>query len=773
MPPLTPCSKSEYSVQPPAPALSTTSQLDSRAIIEDSQASQTDKTAQTITPVASSTPATVSSWYKGMKVDKNWLLNSHSCLSAFQDVVGKRSRPMVKCLTCQNYESEARKLSLNGTVPIAFGIPVHNSQGLLRVIDHLLSRAHKATAELQRKSELWEFQSDKHPWVKTLKKHRAEVTEFLVKLAVDVYNDCQVETPTAWSWPSRSLANLHSDSLNKRFVDHGWDTPFVAFGESDVSKSSLYHYRDPTVYREMLEVVANVERQNISNALKGCVSYGIQIDGSVDKQQLDNKFIVARYMPNTPEVELKTVFLGVVEAEQSGAKGLLQCIISVLSRVSAPLDKLTGISTDGESANTGRNGGLWKLVSEHTGRDILTVWCACHRSDLAMESIEACVAELGIWKVNLKAMAQYFRVSGKRTKKLSDFAKADDNQKPLHFPRFFEVRFAEHLKDLLAACLSNLNWCRSVWESLQNEGERREKAEATGFLNTWKSGSMQLWLSGLMFDVCCVFTSLEKGLQKSDLILPDVVTLRDGALRKLELMKDSPFPGGMEEKYDLPDTQRAHGARFNKFVTTSRSAAAVRTEIVAAATNFLQQRLNIEADPAFDSIQCVCTATDCSRFISGSEPLLKAVRKNDLANYAADVCDQWSAIASVPLLCDSADTGTRYSVKLRHLLSVTTGLVREVLSAAFVTCPHSMSTERAVSHYNLLKSAHRQSMTNETITDKLSVALNGTGTAFFDPRPCVAEFLLKKERKYQEPTCALYKNRAFVKKFFRKTSSLS
>ena len=50
-------------------------------------------------------------------------------------------------------------------------------------------------------------------------------------------------------------------------------------------------------------------------------------------------------------------------------------------------EKLVGVATDVENANTGKKGGLWKLLRDHVGREILTAWSICHRSDLALESV--------------------------------------------------------------------------------------------------------------------------------------------------------------------------------------------------------------------------------------------------------------------------------------------------------------------------------------------------------------------------------------------------
>ena len=56
-----------------------------------------------------------------------------------------------------------------------------------------------------------------------------------------------------------------------------------------------------------------------------------------------------------------------------------------------------------------------------------------------------------------------------------------------------------------------------------------------------------------------------------------------------------------------------------------------------------------------------------------------------------------------------------------------------------------MATERAASHYNNVKTRSRASLQSESINSYLHISLNGAGTAFFDPRPAVFEFLKRKK----------------------------
>ena len=47
----------------------------------------------------------------------------------------------------------------------------------------------------------------------------------------------------------------------------------------------------------------------------------------------------------------------------------------------------------------------------------------------------------------------------------------------------------------------------------------------------------------------------------------------------------------------------------------------------------------------------------------------------------------------------------------------------------------------------------------------MSISMNSTGTAHFDPQPAVVKFLEKKDHRNKFPA-ELYKDRQFVKKFF-------
>ena len=134
--------------------------------------------------------------------------------------------------------------------------------------------------------ESWRKQEHSHPWVKIIAHYEAETVAFLTSLAVDVYNDSLLETLTAWSWPSRSLAHLHSERVISNMSKYqSLDSPSTGY---QVPSSTL-HYRDPDTYRE-----------------------------------IDDLPVTCRLM--TSSGELQSILLGIEEPDQDGARGLLEAV---------------------------------------------------------------------------------------------------------------------------------------------------------------------------------------------------------------------------------------------------------------------------------------------------------------------------------------------------------------------------------------------------------------------------------------------------------------
>ncbi|ESN94349.1 hypothetical protein HELRODRAFT_164179 [Helobdella robusta] len=337
----------------------------SKVPIQAECVSQVTHTSLPFDQIISKDFAPFGQWYKSFKLDAAWLQKHHSELKAIK--LG--SRKSLKCKLCYDNISEAKKYARNGTVPIADGVRCDGMQQLQKTIDYL---------------------------------------------KVDVHNDSVTKTLSAWSWPSRSLAQMHAENQVKQYIDHGLDCDFVAFNPPQ----SALHYRNPDRYREILSFVSKHELSRVIQALKIADCVALQIEKSVDKYNADSLFVTARYMDNT-NFEMKDSFLGECHSELRGVIGMVDALqkrFQYLEIEDVIKAKMVGLTTDGENSNTGRHGGLWVKMSEYLGHNMLTLWGIAHRSDLAFESVENVVPEFRHWLTDIKNVATYFRGSSYRQK---------------------------------------------------------------------------------------------------------------------------------------------------------------------------------------------------------------------------------------------------------------------------------------------------------------------------------------------------------------------
>jgi hypothetical protein len=662
------------------------------------------------------------------------------------------------------------KYSRNGQVPMADGVRCDGTQNLKRIVDHLLSDPHGAAVRADEAQELWSLQSDKHPWIKVLKSHQAQVVSQLIELAVSVHNDSKQMTLSARSWPSRSLAQMHAANQISSYCEHGLDSSFVAFHPP----AAALHYRDPTVYREMLDIVAEVVMENVTQQIAAADCFSLQVDGSVDRYSVDNKFITARYV--NKEREMVNVFLGESHSQKRGAEGLLDSVVSNMQKLGMTevcKRKLTGITTDGESANTGKNGGLRVKLKAYVERDILCVWCVAHRSDLAFSDLEASVSEVRQWRINVKAVASFYRGSAVRTDELRRIADESGNQF-YRFPEHFEVRFVEHLLNLCESVWKNLLAIRKHWSHISTEAQnatRGERATAKGFLKLWEAGGQQEYLTALMMDLLRLFEKLQKDCQKSLTTLCDIEAAKACAVASLSLMEFSPFPGGKEENQNtdtdaVGDTERRQV--HNSLVTSRRNLTSMRTEIVRSAKEYLSQRLDKDQDDIVKGLQMFLDATTAQQMTDATRARVTGLFGTDCITQYCDEIIGHFVSGKLPAP-DTTTTG-----KLFHMLKISVpGTIFAKLVQAFLSLtPHSIGPERAVSCHTILKGPKQSSYSRDAINSRMYISLNSGGTAHFDPRPAVAKFLMKKERRVSAPDKELYQSRDFVKKFFSTDSTV-
>ena len=382
-------------------------------------------------------------------------------ISVYSEKIGFRKRQLAKSNVCSQFEEQAKRRSRHGVVYIAHGVRCDMEEKLKNIIDHLHSEIHQAALDARKYKELCDRQDQNHPLVRILKKQEQTTVGNLIKLAIDVYNDSKLLTPSAWSWPARALATAHADQLISSMNENGLQGPFIPFEPS----STDLHYRDPNIYKEMLTTITELEKEKLKDEVNTAIKFSTQIDGSVDTMQRDNKFLFLKYNSPDDPLEIKTRFVGVTDSDLKGAAGLEDCVLTGLKTIE--VDKLVmkkkyaGVTTDGEAANTGSKSELWKRLEDHVERKLMNFWCACHRSDLAMEDMEESVPELKVWKSNLLSIPEYYHKSVTRTKELK---KVLPTMKA--FPTYHNVWFSQHLNNVCIAILHNQVGCLQHWDNI-------------------------------------------------------------------------------------------------------------------------------------------------------------------------------------------------------------------------------------------------------------------------------------------------------------------
>ena len=113
------------------------------------------------------------------------------------------------------------------------------------------------------------------------------------------------------------------------------------------------------MYRNILRTIAKVETSKLKKELENCICFSVQQDGSLDKRQRDNKYMTVRFNDEGDVCDVKTRFIGVTTSDIHGAGGLLDAFKTALHNIGLDeetiMSKLIGVTTDGESANTGKN----------------------------------------------------------------------------------------------------------------------------------------------------------------------------------------------------------------------------------------------------------------------------------------------------------------------------------------------------------------------------------------------------------------------------------
>ena len=655
-------------------------------------------------------------------------LTRASDTSVFQ-TVNTSGRKMVRCSVCFKHPHIARMFSnkKNQLPAVCSEFGTAPRKELLE--SHLASEMHKECM----KADLDETLHSGHGKKTVKAMFTAQQKHIAVKMfscLYTVFNDAKRGTLSAWSWPSREVANLFGAEFKNEDIA---DNPVI-------SNESL-QYLVPQMHAELLECIVAADKQSVKDKVLKSLAVSIRADGSVDRTQIDNVHVMARIV--TADGDTENVFLGFAEPETRGATGYTDAIKKATSFIvnwDEIFPKVTSIVTDGASINVGEKNGMWAQLQKSRDESLfktvplIKIWCTVHRSSLAWKSVCCNVKELNTLVIDLTGIASFFRQSGIRTRELHALAKAM-NFKVFQMPKYFEVRWAEFTYSLCRAVIGS-------WRAIVSYLKSQPEGDATQFLSKWTEyGRVQLLC--FVSDVTYVFSKFQKSLQYDSILLSQIPGEVTDIISKLRRMQTSPLLGGWEELftsettvktvvqkvngqdeitnvtylYDIELTAKTRrGKSHNKYVSDRRKFAAIRHEILESLINFLEQRLDMPQVSALRVLEILdvnvsdAELRSCHRILCPDKNLI-------------DFADEYRSAASLlqRSLDKQASDNLLESPKVTLNLTSAFRLIQQFPSSKFPVLktsmarviaakPHSADVERLISYYNLVKTSDRYTL---------------------------------------------------------------
>lgn len=662
--------------------------------------------------------------------------------------VRRDGRHYIYCKVCFEFPNIVKRFS-NTSKPPAITLKGGTLFRNKVVDEHICTEYHNQCIKASRIRKL-ESPLTETPLDRSIAKANEKLGNKIGKYMISIYNDAKRLTLSAWSWPSRVV----SEELGSRFN-------FTESHISDRSKRLDLQYLTPSAHLELLECIVAAHTTDVQKKLSNSLAISLRADGSVDRTQVDKIYVLAKIVTDTGAQE--TVFLGMAEQEERGAKGLYNAIkrgiTDTVGNYESILLKTSSIVTDGASINTGEKSGLWRLMEEDAkvaGSDIplVKIWCAAHRSQLAWLSVSKTVTEIDHLFQYLVGMSSFMHQSGIRTRELKNVAETN-HLKLLHLPKMFEVRWSEFTFDLLNSVLTS-------WRALVMYFDSTTEPSGKGYFK-YLTDISNLRLICAIADVLQIFMRFQKKMQSDTLTVISMSEHVKVVTKALQDLRNSKLLGGWEETltdslqettgidgetdFSLNgvklttgtggNTKKGNGKRHNLYVTTRRDINAVRNEVIESLCEFLQQRFDID-----------------NGLISILKPFVSLDTKADVKSVQSSIARDVSLVElsmQYQELCDQPTLKTLTIAQLvSHLASENVkdnyGEVLIVLARILSATPHSADVERSISANNLLKTSLRSSLNLSTENKYLFIHFNMPDTITWNPRTAVMKWFGRDRR---------------------------
>lgn len=619
--------------------------------------------------------------------------------------------------------------------------------------NHLSSVYHKKCVEAEKLRVLPDCSTTNTETVleKMISKAHLQLANTIGSHALIIYNDAKRLTLSAYSWPSRALSSEFGRSFD--------------FNDPTANKEAMIktnlQYLNPKMHAEILDSIIASDSELVKRKIEESIAMSLRVDGSVDRMNIDKIYILAKLVNR--EGNLETIFIGVGQQKERYAAGLYEAIKTTINNIvpglyDTVLNKMSSLVTDGASINTGEHKGLWALIDrdlESTQREykqvILKLWCAAHRSDLALKDLSKDVPELSIFLNNMTKISSYFGKSGLRVAALHTIA-ADNNLPYLRLPRYFEIRWSQFTHQLLFSILTS-------WHALVLYFSSEVAAEAVWYKNLLRNYDNMRMLS-FITDLIFIYQRFQRKLQANDLNLVSLKKHLTDIQSAIDEFDVGPIPGGWEHtlmrSVEVIECLDGNGSQYEIYLlkgeeltsdqekraasNRAKDFSYLRRSIINSLRTFLRERFVVEEE----IMEILSPFVRFDRANSNIEEIHKFIAPDvDLASLNLqfrEICDKphvkKMALTSLVSHLAKNDNNSSYEEILI------------VLARLIAATPHSADVERSISANNLMKTNLRSSLDLSTENKYLHIHYNMPPITKWDPRKTVINWIKKKERRH-------------------------
>ncbi|PVD24738.1 hypothetical protein C0Q70_15223 [Pomacea canaliculata] len=312
-------------------------------------------------------------------------------------------------------------------------------------------------------------------------------------------------------------------------------------------------YTDHNKAAELQASLGNVCRQQIFARIKE--SIGIMLDESLDVAVQKKLVIFCRVID---EGVGQTEFAANIEVKDGKADTITQAIMDFLHDVDVPLERVSGIGTDGAAVMVGRlNGVVVKLQKQNP--KLVGTWCVAHRLALVCQWASKSVPYLETVQTTLANIFDFFHYSACRYNKLRELKELMKTQ-VRKFKKPTNVRWLSLHESVKAVY--------SAWGCLCLALEREAASKNTGgakareILKAVKSYKF-IGVICLLCDILSTLTRCSKVFQKDSI---DIRQVEDMLAATSATLKDlAEHPGSVLQDFF---TQVADSGHFQGITVT-------------------------------------------------------------------------------------------------------------------------------------------------------------------------------------------------------------